>query len=190
MSEINYFNTDPQFIKAKYYNKGRIKPVELIVIHTMEAPEKGTTAENIGHYFQTIDRPASTHYGVDTDSIVQYVYDSNTAFGCKNANANGVHVEHAGYADQKAIDWQDETSIKILKQSAQITAYLSNKFNIPVRMAQFKSQNDPTVIKTGFCGHVDVPNHGSHYDPGVNFPWGYYLELVTEVLLQNRNDLN
>jgi N-acetyl-anhydromuramyl-L-alanine amidase AmpD len=185
MSEMNYFNTNPQFIKAKYFNKGRVKPLELIVIHTMEAPEKGTTAESVGKYFQNIGVKASTHYGVDNDSVVQYVYDSNTAFGCKNANANGVHIEHAGYADQNAADWSDEYSQAMLKKSAQIAAYLCEKFNIPVQKAVFKSESDPTVIKRGFCGHADVPLHGSHYDPGKNFPWPLYLRLVKEELAKN-----
>ncbi len=186
MSEINYFNTDPKFIKAKYFNKGRVKPVELIVIHTMEAPEKGSTAENVGNYFQNIGVKASTHYGVDNDSVVQYVYDSNTAFGCKNANANGLHIEHAGYAKQNTQDWNDPYSIAMLKKSAQISAYLCEKFNIPVQMAEFHGKYDFRVKKRGFCGHVDVPLHGTHYDPGTDFPWGYYLELVNEVLRINK----
>lgn len=186
MSEINYFNTDPKFIKAKYFRKGRngVEP-NLIVIHTMESPEKGSTAENVGHYFQQPSNPASTHYGVDTDSVVQYVYDSNTAYGCKNANSNGVHIEHAGYADQKAIDWQDENSQKILRMSAQIAAYLCRKFDIPVQRAVFASKTDPKVIKKGFCGHADVPLHGSHYDPGKEFPWEQYFGYVNEVLSAN-----
>jgi len=185
MSEINYYNTDPKFVQAKYFRKGRIKPVELIVIHTMEAPEKGETAENIANYFKTIDRPASAHYCIDENSIVQCVYDSNTAYHCKNANANGIGLEHAGYAKQTVEDWADEKSVAILKISAQISAYLCNKFNIPVQMAEFAGKYDFTVIKKGFCGHADVPLHGSHYDPGTNFPWGLYLEMVQEEIAKN-----
>lgn len=186
MSEINYFNTDPKFIPAKYFNKGRInKPVQLIVIHTAETLERNDSAENIGNYFKNIQRRASTHYGVDADTVCQYVYDSNTAFGCKNANSNGVHIEHAGRAEQTAENWQDEFSQSMLKLSAQLAAYLCNKFNIPPRRAVFYSKGDPEVIQTGFCGHNDVPLHGDHWDPGPAFPWDQYLQLVSDVLKAN-----
>lgn len=174
----NYCIEDPEFIKAKYFYKGRDAKVELIVIHTMEAAEKSSTAERVGRYFQNPGVAASTHYGCDDDTVVQYVYDSNTAYGCRNANKNGLHIEHAGYAKQDAGDWGDEFSQKMLHNSAQIAAYLCNKFNIPIQRAEFKSANDPTVVKKGFCGHADVPKHGSHWDPGKDFPWGQYLELV------------
>lgn len=169
---------NPPFIRAKHFRKGRIKPVELIVIHTMEAPEKGSTAENIANYFKRGERVASAHYCIDNDSLVQCVYDSNTAYACKNANSNGVQLEHAGFAKQTADDWNDEFSKSMLEISAQISAYLCNKFNIPIQKAEFKSANDSKVLKKGFCGHADVPNHGSHWDPGTSFPMEEYLEKV------------
>lgn len=179
---INYFNTDPQFIPAKYFYKGRTKPVELIVIHTMEAAETSETAEKVGKYFQNPGVKASTHYGCDNNSVVQYVYDSNTAFGGKNANANGIHIEHAGYAKQDAGDWSDNFSRDMLIYSAQIAAYLCVKFNIPVDFAEFAGNDNPRVVKRGFCGHADVPLHGSHWDPGRNFPWGSYFWLIKQTL--------
>lgn len=39
----------------------------------MEAPEKSTTAEAVARYFATTATPASAHYNVDDDSIVQSV---------------------------------------------------------------------------------------------------------------------
>lgn len=181
---MNYYTDDPPFIQAKYYHKGRYDKVDLIVIHTMEAPEKGETAENIANYFaKTIDRPASAHYCIDNNSAVQCVYDSWTAFHCKGANANGIGLEHAGYARQTQEDWQDQYSQDMLKISAQISAYLCNKFNIPVQKAEWK---DGKVIKRGFCGHAEVPNHGSHWDPGKSFPWEQYFKLVQAELDAHR----
>lgn len=174
---------NPPFIRARYFHSGRLKPVQLIVIHTMEAPEKGTTAEATARYFQNPKVPASAHYCIDNDSIVQCVWDSYTAFGCKNANANGVHLEHAGYADTN--DWRDEYNTIMLYNSAQMAAYLVKKFDIPVQKAVFAADDDPAVIQKGFCGHVEVPLHGSHYDPGDNFPWDSYLDLVNNILTQN-----
>jgi N-acetyl-anhydromuramyl-L-alanine amidase AmpD len=169
---------NPPFIKAKNFYKGRKKKVQLIVLHTMEAPEKGETAEAVAKYFRDSGVKASAHYCVDNNSIVQCVWDRDTAWACKNANSNGVQIEHAGYAKQVEKEWMDDYSKEMLEISAQICAYLCNKFNIPVRRAKFAGKNDPTVIQTGICGHADVPLHGSHWDPGTSFPWDYYFERV------------
>jgi N-acetyl-anhydromuramyl-L-alanine amidase AmpD len=181
MLDISFIK-NPPFIKAKNYYTGRSKPVELIIIHTMEAPEKGTTAESVAKYFRDSGVKASAHYCIDNDSIVQCVWDNNTAWHCKNANSNSIGLEHAGYAAQTKKDWEDEFSLAMLDNSAQLCAYLCEKFNIPVQKAEFKSAGDPTVLKKGICGHVEVPAHGSHWDPGPEFPWDKYLSMVNEYL--------
>lgn len=173
---------NPPFVKAKYFYTGRRSSVQLICMHTMEAPEKGSTAENVANYFANITRPASAHICVDNNSAVQCVYDSNTAFACKNANANGIHIEMAGYASQSQTDWKDAYSLQLLENAAQFGAYYCNKYDIPPVRAIFKSKTDPTVLQPGFCGHTDVPLHGVHWDPGPNFPWQYFLTLVTKFL--------
>lgn len=175
---------NPKFIQAKYFYTGRNKAVELIVIHTMEAAEKGNTAEAVANYFHSSGVKASAHYCIDSDSIVQCVWDKDTAWQCKNANSNGIGLEHAGYAKQTKEDWEDEYSQAMLHLSAQVSAYLCKKFDIPVQRAVFKSANDSTVIQKGFCGHDDVPNHGTHWDPGTGFPWEQYLELVNFYILE------
>lgn len=169
---------NPPFIPAKYFHKGRNLPVQLIVIHTMEAPEKGETAENIAKYFARGERVASAHYCIDNNSIVQCVWDRDTAFACPKANANGVQLEHAGYAKQSANDWADQYSLDMLNNSAQIAAYLCKKFKLPTQRAEFAGEFNPRVTSPGFCGHADVPLHGTHWDPGASFPWEFYLDLV------------
>jgi len=60
------------FIKAKNYTEGRDSSIDLLVIHTMEAPEKGETAENIASWFAGANAPqASAHYCIDANSVVQ-----------------------------------------------------------------------------------------------------------------------
>ncbi len=168
------------YIKAKYFRPGRIRPVELIVIHSMESAEGPRTARNTAHYFQNPPAPASAHYCIDATEVIQCVYDSNTAFHCKNANANGIGLEHAGYARQTREEWLDEYGQKMLDLSAQVAAYLCLKFNIPVQPARF-NQNG-VVTGRGFTGHADVPNHGAHWDPGQGFPWNWYFARVAHWL--------
>lgn len=176
----NKIINNPPFIKSPNFYKGRLKKVELIVLHTMESPEKGTTAESVAkNWFGDSDSRVSAHYCIDNNSIVQCVYDSNTAWHCKNANSNGIGIELAGTADQSVAQWNDEYSLSQMDITAQICAYLSNKFKIPVRKAEFV-KGSSQVLRPGFVGHVDVPGHGSHYDPGPNFPWSKLFVKINE----------
>lgn len=170
--------SDYPFIQAKHYRKGRVKPIQLIVIHSMEAPEKGETAENVARYFSTTDVEASAHLCVDNNSIVQCVSLEDTAFHCKNANGNGIGVEHAGYARQTREEWLDEYGIAMLDLSAKLCAELCEKYSIPASVAVFAGLDNPAVVKGGFCGHGSVPLHGTHSDPGDGFPWDHFLERV------------
>jgi N-acetyl-anhydromuramyl-L-alanine amidase AmpD len=173
---------NPPFIEAAGYHKGRIKTVELIVIHTMEAPDKGDTALRTAKYFQNAGLKASAHYCVDNTEIIQCVHDSDTAWHCVNANANGIGIEHAGFAKQTANDWMSDYNKAMLEISAQESAVLCKKYGIPVRKAVFAGANDPTVKEKGFCGHAEVPLHGDHWDPGTDFPWDYYFDLINKIL--------
>lgn len=171
-----------KFIQAKYYHKGRLKPIQLIVLHSMESPETNTIAENIAAGWQRSDsRVASCHYCVDNDSIVQCVRLEDTAFQCMNANANGIGVEHAGKAFQTRGQWLDTYGLLMLDLSARLVANLCKQFDIPPRMAEFRSATDPTVITTGITLHSVVPKHGTHTDPGPGFPLQWYLLQVQNI---------
>lgn len=169
------------FIQAVKFTPGRIKPIQLIVLHDMEAPEKGGTARNVAHYFATT-APASAHFCVDNAEIIQCVHLSDTAWQCKNANANGIGIEHAGYASQSRDQWEDEYSTAMLDLSAQLVAGLCKKYGIPAARAVFAGPQNPSVITPGFALHRDVPLHGSHTDPGPGFPFDDYLASVAKYL--------
>lgn len=174
--------SDYAFIQARHFTPGRIKPVQLIVIHSAETQELAQSAENVAHYFATTDVAASVHYAVDADSIVQCVRLTDTAWHCKNANANGIGIEHAGRAIQTREQWLDDYGQKMLDRSARLCADLCKRFNIPASFAQFAGPNNPKVTRAGFCGHVDVPLHGTHSDPGTSFPYDWFLERVVNYL--------
>lgn len=163
------------FVPALHFTKGRIKQVQLIVIHSAECPKKEGAARGVANYFATTDRQASAHFTVDDKEIIQSVQIEDTAWAAKNANANGVHIEHAGYAKQTLLDWLDEYGRAMLELSAKLAAKLCKKYNIEPVRAEFLSGVSPTVTKPGFAGHRDIPLHGSHSDPGTGFPWDYYL---------------
>jgi N-acetyl-anhydromuramyl-L-alanine amidase AmpD len=174
------------FIQAK--NCGPARPgvtVNLVVVHTMEAPEKPHTARGVAQWFASAVAPqASAHYCIDSDETIQCVKEDVVAWAAPGANRDGIHLEHAGYARQSAVDWSDLYSTRMLERSAALAAELVTRHNIPIVRLDGESLRTPGV--RGFCGHVDVTNgrnggHG-HTDPGVSFPWDRYLALVQTML--------
>ena len=162
---------------AKWFTKttkGRV--VRLVVMHTMEAPEKFNTAENVAKYFQTTTRPASAHVCVDNDSIVQCVRDRDIAFAAPGANHDGVHVELAGYAKQLKGDWDDEYSRAMITKAADVVAQYCLKYNLPC--VQLTDTQLKAGVK-GIVGHDQVSRvykRSTHTDPGPNFPWASLIE--------------
>jgi N-acetyl-anhydromuramyl-L-alanine amidase AmpD len=178
---MKLFDGTTTFKQARNFRHGRNRPVQLIVLHSMEAKETGSTAANVAAYFAGANAPmASAHFCIDDNKIIQCVRLEDTAYHCKNANANGIGIEHAGYAKQTTSEWLDDYGLQMLELSAKLVASLCHQFNIPVRRAKFAGKNNPQVIESGICGHADVPLHGTHWDPGSGFPWDFYLERVQE----------
>lgn len=177
------------FIQAKWYTPVPIssprKP-SVIVLHSMEAPEKGTTAEAVARYFASgcDGRKASAHYCIDNDSVVQCVQCNDVAYGAPNMNRYGIHLEHAGYARQTRAEWLDAFGFAMLRRSAELCAtVLCPKFGIKIQRLtddQLKQASQGYNV-SGFCTHADVTRAlggGTHTDPGPGFPFDYYLHLV------------
>lgn len=171
------------FKQARWYYSGRRAAVRLIVVHDMETAEKLTAAEAVADYFARGERRASAHLNFDADSEVQSVRFGDTAFGAASANADGIHLEHAGYARQDRLEWMDPFSTATLDRSAWASAALCKQFGIPVRRLSVEQVRDRR--SRGFCGHIDVsaafPSSG-HWDPGFQFPWDFYLSRVSAYL--------
>lgn len=166
------------FIQARWFYKGRTSPVGLIVLHDMEAPETDKTAENVARNFSTTDRKASAHDCIDNNSIVHCVKYEDTAWAAPGANSNGIHLEHAGYAAQRREDWLDGYSLAELKLSAQLTAALCGKFNIP---EEFVDVAGLKAGRRGITTHNCVSlafKKSTHTDPGPGFPMDLYVEMV------------
>jgi N-acetyl-anhydromuramyl-L-alanine amidase AmpD len=156
------------------------QPIDLVVIHTMEAPEKPGTARAVADWFAGPNAPqASAHYCVDATEVIQCVPEDVVAWGAPGANRRGIHLEHAGYAGQSPAAWEDEYSRRVLALSADLAADIASRYAIPIERL---TVDQLRAGARGFCGHVDVTNalNGGkgHTDPGAGFPWDRYLALV------------
>jgi hypothetical protein len=178
--------TDPAnipFKQARWFTAttGRVR--RKIVIHSMEAPEKGKTAENIAGYFAGLpsNRKASAHYCIDNDSIVQCVQTRDVAFAAPGANNDGIQLELAGYARQTREEWLDPYSTAVLKNAAWLCGVvLVPKINIPVVFIPAATmKRNPRA--EGFTTHNEVSQafkQSSHWDPGPGFPFDLFLSWV------------
>lgn len=177
------------FVQAKYADifypaKELAQVPRLIVLHTMENQEKPYAAENVALWFAGRAKDpaprASCHYCIDEDSLVQCVRDTDRAWHASKVNGYSIGIEHAGYAKQTVTDWFDPPSRAILWRSARLASALCKRYNIPIQLASEESIVNGTA--KGFCGHVAVSkalkHSNGHWDPGPNFPYEHYLELV------------
>lgn len=170
------------FRQARLYRPHTSRKIDLIVVHTMEAPEKPNTAEGCAVYFQSAAAGGSAHYCVDADSIVQCVQEKDEAAGAPGANHDGIHIEFAGYAKQSAEDWSDVYSTAMLDRGAKLTAQICKRRDIPVR---WLLPHELRAGERGITSHANVSEafkRSTHWDPGPSFPVGRFLRLIRENL--------
>jgi N-acetyl-anhydromuramyl-L-alanine amidase AmpD len=171
-----------RLVQARHYHRGRISPIRLIVVHSMEWAEKGTTAEDCARMFATMTRAASAHVCVDNNSVVRSVKDTDTAWAAPGANADGLQMELAGFARQKRADWLDAYSKVMLERAASVAAAWCKLHKIPVKKL---SKTELKAGKRGFTTHADVSavyKRSDHHDPGTGFPWDVFLDMVRDAL--------
>lgn len=169
------------FVQAKVWRWMDRKTVDWIVIHSAEVWEKPSSAEAVASYFKNPHPPASAHFSVDCDSIVQSVRTEHAAGHCGPGNSRSIGIEQAGYARQSREEWLDTYSRQMLGLVARLVAREARAWDIPlVKLA-------PDEIRSGargVCGHVDInaafPGKSKHYDPGPHYPWDVLLDLAAK----------
>ena len=187
---------------AAFYTPGRIKPIRLICLHTMEDQELPGQAVLVAQRFsnKSSSPQASFHFAVDGTNvnkkpgdkypapIVRLTDDGDTAWAAPGANADGLHIEMAGIAAQSKSNWADAYSLAVLDNAASVAVVWVKKYVIPVRHLTIPEVADGK--SKGFIGHIDATHAfpieaaqaGAHTDPGINFPWTYFLQLVNKKL--------
>jgi hypothetical protein len=165
-------------IQARHFHKGRLAPVRLLTVHTMEWPETVTAAEDCARMFATMDRPASAHICGDSNSMVRCVADRDTAWAAPGGNADGLHYEFFGRASQSAGQWADDPSQAALRVAAPQFAEWSAKHRIPLR---WLTRGQLRAGLKGLTTHADISavyKRSDHTDPGAHFPKELFLKLI------------
>ena len=138
------------------YSAGRTSAITTVVIHVTQGSYAGTIS-----WFQNPDAQVSAHYVVRSadGEITHMVADADTAWHARSGNAYGIGIEHEGFIDDPS--WFTDA---MYRSSAALTSWLCDTYGIP-------------KDRTGIVGHNEVPGN-DHTDPGPNWNWDYYIQLV------------
>lgn len=141
---------------AANYAVNRTATIDKVVIHVAQGSYAGTIS-----WFQNPASQVSAHYVVRSSDgqITQTVRDKDTGWHAKTANASSLGIEHEGFIDDAS--WFTDS---MYRSSAALTAYLCNRYGIP-------------KDRSHIIGHSEAPGN-DHTDPGVNWNWTYYMQLV------------
>ena len=153
-----------------FYHPTRNNPIRIIVLHTAEnLPDfipTDTGAEAVAHYASTTTRAVSWHATVDSDSIIDMLPDSYTAFHVRNYNSIGLGVEMA----TRANSWATAPDVwveAVISNLADVVRSWAEAYDIPYRRLT-RVQVD--AGEKGVVGHATLdPTRRS--DPGQDFPW-------------------
>lgn len=173
------------FVQAAGYSKGRPDgPPLWIVIHDMEAGESSDRAESTAVYFASGagGRQVSSHYCADNNSIIQCVKLADVAWtvGNRPGNNRGINWELAGFARQTRAEWLDPFGRAMLGRMAPYVVADAAKYGIPIRRC---TVDDLKAFRPGITSHNDLRlafGQTTHTDPGPNFPWDVFLQIIEE----------
>lgn len=130
--------------------------ISTIVVHVTQGSYAGTIS-----WFKNPDSNVTTHYVIRSSDgqVTQMVREKDIAWHARNANATSVGIEHEGFVDQPS--WFTDA---MYRSSAALVRNIADRRGIPKDRAHI-------------VGHSEVPGN-DHTDPGVNWNWTYYMQLV------------
>lgn len=153
----------------------------LLVLHSTEG-SRNNGAVGTGRYFALPTAKGAAHYTVDDKKIVQSVREEFKAHHANGRNDNSIGIEHCGSAEFCKEEWLDDYSINQLHMSAWLAADICYRWKIP---PIYLTPEEVNNRKPGICAHNDVTvgtGRGSHWDPGPNFPYEHYINMVRQFL--------
>lgn len=176
---------DLTWVEPRSWTDANRTSVQLIVIHDTEGSSHAWSAEDGAAYDARRTDGTSTHYFVDNTSVVQCVRTNDRAHTARaQGNRRGIQYELCARASWSRSRWLDTYGLAMLKRAAKQAARDCRKWKIPARKISAAQVADGVK---GFCGHADITkafpqDGGTHTDPGSNFPWDVFIDLVQDEL--------
>lgn len=134
--------------------------INYVVVHVTQGSWAGAL-----NWFRDSRAQSSAHYTVRSSdgAIGQSVREKDIAWHAGNwsYNQQSVGIEHEGYVSEPS--WFTDA---MYRSSAKLSAYLSQKYNIP-------------IDRQHIIGHNEVPG-ATHTDPGAYWNWDKYMSYVRE----------
>lgn len=149
-----------------------------IVLHSMESTNQSGAAEGTGSWFENRSCQGSTQYGVDENSIQQYLPDLAIPWGAAQLNTNGIHIEQMGTESWSRDEWLKKAP-GTLQRTAWLMAMLSERYDIPLRWIKGDTlRTNARGVTTHEWSTDEYHIYGGHTDPGHNYPYDYVLQLA------------
>jgi N-acetylmuramoyl-L-alanine amidase len=156
---------------ANYSDRGDGQPVDLIVLHTTDAPgaPRGTLA-----WGQNPASGVSWHYLVTQAGLIyRCVPEEKKAWhaGAYNRHSIGIEIEGAGVSTPET--WTPT----VMGALIELCADICTRHGFPPAHLKPDATGD---IGAGITGHMDLgAAGGNHHDPGDAFPW---YALITGIV--------
>ncbi len=173
------------FVQARDYGWAERTTIDVITLHSAETGEFHSSAEAVAAYFKLgPPKPASAHFVVDDDSIVQCVKEAHIAFHAPGVNTRSLGIEQAGYAKQTRDEWLDPYGQRMLRLVSKLVAAKCRQYDVPL---VWLTPADLVAGKRGLCEHRDVtvayPKEGhGHTDCGPSYPKDVVLQWAQEAM--------
>ena len=166
------------FVESPNVTRRASRPIDVVVMHTMEIAERPDAAAICARWFATDASQVSAHYCVDAGTVIQCVREHNIAWHARGGNTDSIGVELAGFASQTRRDWADAYSNALLRRASTLVGDICSRRTIPVR---WLVADDLVAGRRGITGHVEVSrafHRSDHWDPGPGFPIERFLDDV------------
>ena len=166
------------FVESPNVTRRTGRPIDVVVIHTMEIAERSDAAEICARWFASKASEVSAHYCVDSGTVVQCVREKDVGWHARGGNTASIGVELAGFARQTEGEWEDDYSRAVLERAAALVADICRRRRIPVRWIV---ADDLLAKRRGITGHVEVSRAyelSDHWDPGPGFPVEPFVDAV------------
>lgn len=141
-------------------NRESTYPINYVVIHTAQGSYAGTIS-----WFQNPSANVSAHYVIRSSDgqITQMVREKDIGWHAGNStyNQQSIGIEHEGFINNPS--WYTDA---MYRSSAALTRNVCLKYGVP-------------MTRSRIIGHIEVPG-ATHTDPGPNWNWTYYMQLVTQ----------